>query len=75
MSVCVCLFVLFTECNFNYSYNYLQVKEYDILMYIAWKCTTLIKMHFSQFFVQNVVFVIKPICIQVVIKHEHMTIE
>ncbi len=73
--VCVCLSVLFIECNFSYSYNYLQVKEYDIWMYFAWKCTTLIKMLFSQFFVQNVVFLMKPMCIQVVIKHEHMKIE
>ncbi len=30
---------------------------------------------FSFFFVQNVVFLMKPMCIQVVIKHEHMKIE
>ncbi len=36
---------------------------------------TLIKVHYSQFFVQNFVFLMNPICIQVVIKHEHMKIE
>ncbi len=75
MCVFVYLSVLFIECNLSYSYNYLQVKEYDIVMYFAWKCTTLIKMLYSQFFVQNIVFLMKPMCIQVVIKHEHMKIE
>ncbi len=65
--VCVCVYIYI----YSYSYNYLQVKEYDIWMYFAWKFTTLIKMHFS-FFVQTFVFLM---CIQVVIKHEHMKIE
>ncbi len=50
------------------------MKEYDIWMYFAWKCTTLIKKRFSLFFVHNVVFLMKPICIQVMIKHEHIKI-
>ncbi len=67
LSTVYILSILVIECNFNYSYNYLQVKEYDIF--------TLIKVHYSQFFVQNFVFLMNPICIQVVIKHEHMKIE
>ncbi len=52
--MCVYLFCLL-DANSN---NYFQVKEYDIWMY------------FYQLFVQNILFLIKPICIQVVIKHE-----
>ncbi len=64
---CVCV------CSVNwmqFKKKYLQVKQYDIWIYFAWKCTTLIQMHFYLLFVQNIVFLMKPICIQVVIKHE-----